>query len=288
MPLALELWKNDKAEYWLDRIHSARDNPACVFFQAQLGSQTQGRCAIYPFRPLICRLFGFFTIVNKHGKHVYGSCRVIKLRYPEVYEKALLMLEEIGRASVCTDYSIRIIGIDSMPGGRMLHINLAASIALFADLAQAARLRAKVYIVQAKVPNKLTEAGLIRFARSRNTRRLRETNEPKLKDRSWKAHLVIAFNQPPGDLEFQVLFYDIHDGPRRLVEDLSTFVNDRSQKTYLQKFKLERPRFKPNRNMELVVVVRRQEVARMKFGVIGQEYRRSGTVTFSDDEAKLK
>jgi hypothetical protein len=168
-----------------------------------------------------------------------------------------------------------------------LALALAVSLALFTDLAQAARLRAKVYIVQAKVPRKLTERGLIRFARSRNTRRLRETKEPKLKDRSWKANLVIAFNQPPGDLEFQVLFYDIHDGPRRLVEDLSTFVNDRSQKTYLQKIKLERPRFKPNRNMELVVVVRRREVARMKFGVLGQEYRRSGTVTFSDDEAKL-
>lgn len=168
-----------------------------------------------------------------------------------------------------------------------LALALAASLALFADLAQAARLRAKVYIVQAKIPKKLTERGLIRFARSRNTRRLRETNEPKLDDRAWKANLVVAFNQPPGDLEFQVLFYDIHDGPRRLVEDLSTFVNDRSQKTYLQKIKLERPRFKPNRNMELVVVVRRREVARMKFGVLGQEYRRSGTVDFSDEEAKL-
>ncbi len=165
---------------------------------------------------------------------------------------------------------------------------LVAAFGLFADLAEAAgRLKAQVYIVQAKIPRKLTEKGLIRFARSHNSKRLRETNEPKLDDRSWKANLVVAFNQPPGDLEFQVLFYDVHDGPRRLVEDLSTFVNDRSQKTYLQKISLSRKRFKPNRNMELVVVVRRQEVARMKFGVLGQEPRRSGTVDFSDDEARL-
>jgi hypothetical protein len=168
-----------------------------------------------------------------------------------------------------------------------LALAVTASFAFFAGLAEAGRLKASVYIVQAKIPNKLTERGLIGFARSHNTKRLRETNEPKLDDRSWQANLVVAFNQPPGDLEFQVLFYDIHDGPRRLVEDLSTFVNDRSQKTYLQKFKLERPRFKPNRNMELVVVVRRQEVARMKFGVLGQAVRRSGTVDFSDEEAKL-
>jgi len=164
---------------------------------------------------------------------------------------------------------------------------LAASFGLFADLAEAARLKAKVYIVQARIPRKLTERGLIRFARAHNTRRLRETNERKLKDRCWKAHLVVAFNQSPGDLEFQVLFYDIHDGPRRLVEDLSTFVNNRAQKTYLQKISLSRKRFKPNRNMELVVVVKRQAVASLKFGVLGQAIRRSGTVNFSDEEAKL-
>jgi hypothetical protein len=158
---------------------------------------------------------------------------------------------------------------------------------MFAGPVEARRLKARIYLTQAKIPKRLTEKGLIGFARRHHTRRLRETSEPKLDDRRWKANMVVAFNGAPGDLEFQVLFYDVHDGPRRMVEDLSTFVNDRTQKTYLQKISLERPRFKPNRNMELVVVVRRQEVGRLKFGVIGQEYRRSGTVTFSDEEAKL-
>jgi hypothetical protein len=170
-------------------------------------------------------------------------------------------------------------------------ITLAAMAAicfgLFSAPAEAGRLKARVYLTQAKIPKKLTERKLIGFARRYNSRRLRETNERKLDDRCWKANMVVSFNTAPGDLEFQVLFYDVHDGPRRLVEDLSTFVNDRTQKTYLQKISLERPRFKPNRNMELVVVVRRQEVGRLKFGVVGQEHRRSGTVTFTDEEAKL-
>jgi len=167
-------------------------------------------------------------------------------------------------------------------------VSLAAALALVVGLratpAEAGRLKAQVYLTQSQIPKRLTEKGLIGFARRHRTKRLRETQDAKLKDRQWKAHMVIAFNGPPNDLEYQVLFYDIHDGPRRLVEDMSTFVNDRNQKTYLQKIALKRPRFKPNRNMELVVVVRRQEVTRMEFGVIGQEVRRSGTVNFSDDE----
>ena len=168
-----------------------------------------------------------------------------------------------------------------------LAITLTLVIGLQVNPAEAGRLKARVFITQSKIPKRISEKGLIGFARRHNTRRLRETQEEKLKDRQWKAHLVIAFNAPPNDLEYQVLFYDVHDGPRRLVEDMSTFVNDRSQKTYLQKISLKRPRFKPNRNMELVVVVRRQEVSRLEFGIVGQEIRRSGTVNFSDDEAKL-
>ncbi len=172
--------------------------------------------------------------------------------------------------------------------GATLGLAAALVMATVAPQAEAAgRLRAKVFLTQAKLPKKLTERKLISFARSRSTRRLRETQDEKLKDRSWKANMVISFNRPPNDLEYQVLFYDVHDGPRRLVEDMSTFVSDRTQKTYVQKISLDRPRFKPNRNMELVVVVRRQEVGRLEFGVLGQAVKRSGTVTFSDEEAKL-
>ena len=130
MPLALEVWRNRTAESWLARTYAAQDDPVCVFYKTQPGSFTRGRCRIYALRPLICRLFGFFTIRNKYGKYVYGSCRIIKQKYPHMYEKAVRMLDEIEHPSVCTDYSMQIIGIDSMIGYRMLPINLASSLAL--------------------------------------------------------------------------------------------------------------------------------------------------------------
>lgn len=165
---------------------------------------------------------------------------------------------------------------------------LGAAIALggvlLPPLAEAARLKAQVFLVQAKIPKKVTERGLINFGRRNRMKLLREEKKGEIKKRKWKAEMIVAFNRPVDDLEFQVLFYDIHDGPRRFVDDLATFVNDRKQKTFVQKVTLARPRFKPNRNMELVVTVKRQEVGRLKFGVLGEEVKRSGEVSFSDDE----
>ena len=100
--------------------------------------------------------------------------------------------------------------------------------------------------------------------------------------------MVVSFNQPVDDMEFTVLFYDIHDGARRMVNDMSTMVSNRKEKTFVQPISLPRPTFKPNRNMELVVTVRRAEVGRLKFGVSGEEVKRSGTVSFSDEETGAK
>jgi len=99
--------------------------------------------------------------------------------------------------------------------------------------------------------------------------------------------MVTAFNRPVGDLEFQVLFYDVEDGARRFLgPPLATFVNDRTQRTFVQRIRLRRPQFKPNRRMEMVITVRRQEVGRTRFEVIGERIRHSGEVTFTDEQTR--
>lgn len=142
-------------------------------------------------------------------------------------------------------------------------------------------LRARVYITQAAIPRNLSERGLIGFARRHRARRLRETTEQPIPERQWRANMVTAFNRPVGDLEFQVLFYDIEDGERRFIgPPLSTFINNRDEKTFVQRIRLERPQFAPNRRMELVVTVRRNEVGRARFEVVGERIQHSGEVTF--------
>jgi hypothetical protein len=175
---------------------------------------------------------------------------------------------------------------------RAIHLAAATLFATAAVLAaaaawtpaEAAGLKANVYLVQAAVPRTLSERALLSFARSHANKILRENPEGDVKARKWKAEMVVAFNMPVNDLEFNVLFYDVHDGPRRFVDDMSAMLNDRKQKTFVQKLTLARPQFKPNRNMELIVTVRREEVGRLKFGMVGEEPRRSGEVSFSDQE----
>ena len=175
-----------------------------------------------------------------------------------------------------------------MKTSKLSVLALLGAVVLFitalAPMAEAAGLKAQVFLVQTTVPRTLTEKALLGFARKNNNKLLREETGEEVKKRKWTAQMIIAFNKPVDDLEFQVLFYDIHDGPRRFVNDMATFVNDKKQKTFVQKVTLPRPSFKPNRNMEMVVTVRRQEVGRREFGLVGEEIKRSGTVDFSGDE----
>ncbi len=159
--------------------------------------------------------------------------------------------------------------------GAMLFVTAGFPLAV-----EAGALKANVFLTQNKIPQGLTEKGLLGFVRSHKTGKLRETTETKLEERKFMAEMVTQFSAAPGDLEFHVLFYDIHDGARKFVEDMSTFIDDRSQKVFLQRIKLPRPRFKPNRRMELVVTVKRAEVGSLKFITDGEEVRHSGTVTF--------
>ncbi|MEY4582711.1 MAG: hypothetical protein RL701_7414 [Pseudomonadota bacterium] len=161
-------------------------------------------------------------------------------------------------------------------------------VALFVHPAEAGGLKAQVYVTQAKIPGGLSEKGLLGFAQGNSQKLVRETTDAEIKKRKWKANLVVSFNKPVDDMEFTVLFYDIQDGPRRFVEDMSTMVSDRKQKTFVQPMTLSRPTFKPNRQMELVVTVKREEVARLKFGMIGEEIKRSGEVSFGDDETSAR
>jgi hypothetical protein len=153
--------------------------------------------------------------------------------------------------------------------------------------AEAGGIKATLYLTQAKIPSGLTEGKLLGFARANSMKLLHETTDPEVKKRKWKANLVVSFNRPVDDMEFQVLFYDVQEG-RRMVDDMSTMINKRTEKTFVQQISLDRPAFKPNRQMELVVTVKRAEVGTLRFGVMGEEIKRSGQVSFSEDETGSK
>lgn len=151
-----------------------------------------------------------------------------------------------------------------------------------------AQQRARVFITQARVPRNLSERGLIRFARGHNARRLREVDDVPLAERYWTGQMVTSFSRPVGDLEFAIHFHDITDrGERRFIAPaLTTLVNDRDQKTFIQRLRLPRPQFRPNRRIELSILVRHHEVGTHRFELLGEVRQNSGVVDFSMDDGK--
>lgn len=148
-------------------------------------------------------------------------------------------------------------------------------------------LRAQIYLTQRGIPRSLTESGVLRFARQNKVTRLRETTDAPIEDRQWRASLVASFNAPIRDSEFEVLFYDIQTSERKFIAPAMTvFVSDSNQRTIVHKLRLKRPQFEPNRRLEMVVTVRRQEVGRYRFQILGDRVQHSGEVTFTDDEVR--
>ncbi len=157
-----------------------------------------------------------------------------------------------------------------------------------AALAQRGGLRATVYVTQTALARTLSERALLGFARGHQSRIMDETREENLAERHWNGNLVIAFSAPPGDMEFHGIFYDITTGTQTFVDDMSIYVSDRNQRTYVQRLNLQRPRFRPNKRMELVVTVRRNEVGRVRFDLRGEEPRRTGQVDFSVEDTRAQ
>jgi len=166
-------------------------------------------------------------------------------------------------------------------------IATASSVSPWQGAEAASGLRATLYLTQKGVPRSLSETAVLRFAQSNKATRLQETTDAPIEDRQWRATLVASFNAPVGDSEFEVLFYDIQTAERKFIAPTMTvFVNDRNQRTIVHSLRLNRPQFEPNRRLEMVVTVRRQEVGRYRFQILGDRVQHSGEVTFSDDEAR--
>lgn len=149
-------------------------------------------------------------------------------------------------------------------------------------------LRATVYVTQAAIPRGLSERALLGFARGHQARQMQETTDTPLPERRWLGNLVIQFSAPINDLEYHALYYDVTDGARNFIDDMSINVHDRTQRTFVQRITLPRPRFRPNKQIEMVVTVRRAEVGRARFNILGQEEQRSGVVTFSDEDTRVR
>jgi Fe-S-cluster containining protein len=84
IPVAAELWRRGRVSLWLRRVldRETRSSRGCVFYRPHPFAQGQGRCGIYPLRPLTCRLYGFSARRDKTGQKKLEACSLIRASFP--------------------------------------------------------------------------------------------------------------------------------------------------------------------------------------------------------------
>ena len=122
LPFALYLHQQGKAEQWYDNLLS-HDSPVCLILNpTQAGT---GLCSEYPYRGLICRLFGYSARTNKYGKPELVTCQIIKTEQSQAYETAEQKIENAGEVPVMSDFYMQLHGIDPDLTREFYPINVA-------------------------------------------------------------------------------------------------------------------------------------------------------------------
>ncbi len=129
LPLALEYYRQGMA---LEKWEELKKNPPhlCTLFSPVIGSQSKGFCQNYTHRGLICRLFGFSAMRNKHGEPTLYTCQNIKQTYASEYQAAEKNIKRDLPIPVVSDYYRRLANIDPHLGQCFLPINEAICRAL--------------------------------------------------------------------------------------------------------------------------------------------------------------
>lgn len=130
LPLSFHLWQTGEADFWLIRAAEAAAGSPCVLFNDNSFLQPEGGCRFYAWRPLVCRLFGFSAVENKHDHPVVVLCRRVKEKNPGLREQLQQLVENGLPVPVNPRYARRISLLNPALGQARYPINKALLLAL--------------------------------------------------------------------------------------------------------------------------------------------------------------
>jgi Fe-S-cluster containining protein len=110
LPLALKLYDDGKAESFLEELQNNTSSTCHVFrpYVTNFG----GLCNEYPYRGLICRLFGFTARRDKEGKPEIVTCKLIKTHQEKEYQQAIDNIKNGKRIPIMSEFYTRLSSID--------------------------------------------------------------------------------------------------------------------------------------------------------------------------------
>ena len=110
LPFAHYVYHANQAVEWLSKLQ-VHEGSLCLFFAPTHTSG--GLCTNYPYRGLICRLFGFSARTNKYSKREFVTCSTIKTEQPGAYAQAVQQVESGAVVPVMNQYYMRLHAIDA-------------------------------------------------------------------------------------------------------------------------------------------------------------------------------
>lgn len=115
-------------------LTQAREQTICIFYQA---GRLPGGCTIYAQRPLLCRLFGYAAVRDKHGALELAVCHVHKEVQSAEAERARAWIADGNPVAVFADLQAPMDALDPTYATERMPINEALARALERDLLRA-------------------------------------------------------------------------------------------------------------------------------------------------------
>ena len=122
LPFAHYLHLKDEAFAWHEKLGTQTDNLCLILNPLQSGA---GLCSEYPYRGLICRLFGYSARINKYSKTELVTCQIIKTEQETKFKSAVAGIEVGQKVPVMSQYYMKLHSIDSELTRDFYPINIA-------------------------------------------------------------------------------------------------------------------------------------------------------------------
>ncbi len=131
LPLALHWFLTGKATEILDKLEAMPKDSICLVYSPLSPTElAKGSCSLYPYRGLICRLFGYSANRDKLGQLRMITCKVIKEGQVAEFTKATNEINGDLKVPIFTDYYKKLMQIDFRLGNTLLPVNQAIKEAL--------------------------------------------------------------------------------------------------------------------------------------------------------------
>ena len=131
LPLALRLRRDGRLARTLAGLGSREPPRRCVFYSPDPLGAFGGHCTVYPWRPLLCRLFGFASVADPESRPELAVCGRMRAADPGS-ARAAAEAVAAGRlkAPVMRDWSLAAYRLDPALGSGPQPINTALKQAL--------------------------------------------------------------------------------------------------------------------------------------------------------------